>query len=62
MHSPDTLKRCPFDGGEAKADGEEADDVGGFFVSCKSCGASVWGIEKAEAIDLWNRRVPNDIA
>ena len=35
------LKPCPFDGGAAKADTEESDDVGGFFVSCTKCGASV---------------------
>jgi len=50
----ETLKPCPFCGGEGKLF-FAADRV--FYVSCESCGTtSDWFDTKAEAIAAWNRR------
>lgn len=50
------LLPCPFCGGPAKADNEESEDVGGYFVSCTECPVSAWGDGRPEAITAWNAR------
>lgn len=50
------LLPCPFCGGPAKADNEESEDVGGYFVSCTKCPVSAWGDGRPEAITAWNLR------
>lgn len=51
----DTLKKCPFCGGNAE-NNKAADSV--FWVKCKKCGAET-GVEKSkeDAILKWNKRV-----
>ncbi|MBE9515936.1 MAG: Lar family restriction alleviation protein [Proteobacteria bacterium] len=55
--SEETLKPCPFCGGEAESETTICDDL----VRCKSCGASIVFDTRivGSAIVAWNTR-PND--
>ena len=53
----DTVKACPFCGGEAEVD----EGVNGYIlaaVTCKKCGAFMPGSIVTTAIRQWNRREP----
>jgi len=55
----ESLKRCPFCGGEARIVVDE-DDYSNkdYCVECGSCCAdTMWFNSKEEAINAWNRRV-----
>jgi len=58
----ETLKPCPFCGGEAFVHMLGNEIAKGYYIACDECGAKtiVFGYE-AEAIEEWNRRVATDM-
>lgn len=58
----ETLKPCPFCGGEAFVHMLGNEIAKGYYIACDECGAKtiVFGYE-AEAIEAWNRRVATDM-
>lgn len=56
--SEEKLKPCPFCGGKAYAN--ETDWKGWWhgWVICEKCGAKIEKQTKDEAIEAWNKRVP----
>lgn len=62
--SKETLKPCPFCGGEARcySDPDEMEDSEGriwaYYISCDRCAAtSGWYFSRDHAAVAWNRRV-----